>query len=97
MMNNVSWFITGLLVLFVVFGLDLTGCEKSSKPEIKPSIYITRTDHFRTLNGEMVWILEYTIDGHLQTPAFPSQEAMAEYREYLNTIGTVYRNVEERQ
>jgi hypothetical protein len=94
-MNNVFWFIIGLLVLFAVFGLDFIGCKKPSKPEAKPSIYITRTDRFLDLNGETVWLLEYTIDGRFQSPAFHSLEAMAKYREYLDTIGKVYRREEE--
>jgi hypothetical protein len=61
----------------------------------KPSIYITRTDHLRTLDGGELWVLEYTVNGELQAPAFSSQKAMTEYRAYLDTIGTVYRKEEE--
>jgi hypothetical protein len=63
----------------------------SEQPGPARSIYITRTDRVRTLEGETVWILEYTVDGRFEAPAFTSREAMAEYREYLDTIGRVYR------
>jgi hypothetical protein len=83
-----------IVVLFILICTD-SGNDKipepSIQPETKPSIYITRTDHVRTLEGETVWILEYTVDGRFEAPAFTSQEAMTEYREYLDTIGMVYR------
>jgi hypothetical protein len=50
-----------------------------------------RTDHIRTFEGKEVWILEYTVNGTFQTPVFDSLEAAAEYQEYLDTIGKVYR------
>jgi hypothetical protein len=62
--------------------------------EVKPSIYITRTDHARTFEGREVWILEYTVDGMFQAPAFDGPEALAEYREYLGAIGKVYQREE---
>jgi hypothetical protein len=69
--------------------------EPDIQPDAGPSIYITRTDRVLTLGGETVWILEYTVDGRFEAPAFTSREAMAEYREYLDTIGKVYRREEE--
>jgi hypothetical protein len=63
-------------------------------PIPKPSIYITRTDHFRTLDDEYVWVLEYTIDGVFQSPAFTSREAVEEFLKYLGTIGSVYQREE---
>jgi hypothetical protein len=71
--------------------------EPGIQPNTGPSIYITRTDRVLTLGGETVWILEYTVDGRFEAPAFHSPEAMAEYREYLDTIGKVYRREEEEQ
>jgi hypothetical protein len=56
----------------------------------KPDIYITRTDRYRTIEGRELWVLEYTINGELQAPAFNSREAMAEYRDFLATIGKLY-------
>jgi hypothetical protein len=64
---------------------------KKELPEVKPGIYITRTDRVRTFEGGEVWILEYTVDGVFQAPVFDSPEALSEYREYLDTIGRVYR------
>jgi hypothetical protein len=40
-------------------------------------------------------VLEYTINGVVQSPGFNSQKAMTEFREYLDTIGRVYRREEE--
>jgi hypothetical protein len=71
--------------------LFLVSCYPVSVADTpKPSIYITRTDHIRTLDGGELWVLEYTINGELQAPAFNSQKAMTEYRAYLDTIGGVY-------
>jgi hypothetical protein len=84
----------GIVVLFILLYAGSI-IDKMPDPvartEAGPSIYITRTDHILTLGGETVWILEYTVDGRFEAPAFTSQEAMTEYREYLDTIGTVYR------
>jgi hypothetical protein len=82
--------LAGFLLLYA-----LSPENKVPGPESVPSIYITRTDRFLDLNGETVWLLEYTIDGRFQSPAFHSLEAMAAYREYLDTIGKVYRREEE--
>jgi hypothetical protein len=57
----------------------------------KPDIYITRTDSYRAINGNIIWILEYTVNGIVQNPGFNSLEAMTEYREYLDTLGNVYQ------
>jgi hypothetical protein len=93
-MKLVKYLIVGL-VIFAVFLIVIPDNKKPVELEIKPSIYITRTDRVLTLGGETVWILEYTVDGRFEAPAFTSREAMAEYREYLDTIGTVYRRKEE--
>jgi hypothetical protein len=92
-MNWVKYLIAGLLVIFAVL-LIIIPENKTPEPEAGPSIYITRTDRVLTLGGETVWILEYTVDGRFQSPAFHSLEAMAEYREYLDTIGKVYQGEE---
>jgi hypothetical protein len=47
------------------------------------------------MDGRDIWILEHTIDGIWQSPAFNSREAMIEYREYLDTIGKVYQREED--
>jgi hypothetical protein len=79
----------------LILSLLLASCRPERAPEPpRPSIYITRTDHIRTLEGETVWLLEYTVDGYYQSPAFSSQEAMTRYAEYLGTIGAVYRREE---
>jgi hypothetical protein len=85
--------IFAIIIFFICFWVALDG-PKSKPPEVKPNIYITRTDHVRTFEGEEVWILEYTVNGMFQAPAFGSPEALAEYREYLGTIGEVYRKEE---
>jgi hypothetical protein len=101
-MKLAKYLIVGLFTVFAVFLMVFSRngetIELEVKPQInitRPSIYITRTDRFLDLNGETVWLLEYTIDGRFQSPAFHSLEAMAEYREYLDTIGKVYRREEE--
>jgi hypothetical protein len=86
------------LIVFAVVLISLlyTGPspEQPEPPPAGPSIYITRTDHVLTLEGETVWILEYTVDGYWQAPAFTGREAMERYAEYLGTIGEVYRGEE---
>ncbi|MDR1902066.1 MAG: hypothetical protein LBQ88_07295 [Treponema sp.] len=57
----------------------------------KPDIYITRTDSYRTIDGNTLWVLEYTVNGVVQNPGFNSQKAMTDFREYLDTIGKVYQ------
>jgi hypothetical protein len=78
-------FILGLILSLVPKG------ERSTLPDQKPSVYITRTDAYRTIEGKDMWLMEYTVDGILQGTMFNSQEAMTEYREYLETIGRVYQ------
>jgi hypothetical protein len=102
MMKLAKYLIVGLFFIFAVFLIVFQGDRETVEPEInpniyvaKPSIYITRTNRFLDLNGETVWLLEYTIDGRFQSPAFHSLEAMAEYRGYLDTIGKVYQREEE--
>jgi hypothetical protein len=63
----------------------------SGVPEPERNIYVTRTDHILNMEGKEVWILEYTVNGEIQGTLFNSQKAMTEYREYLDTIGTVYQ------
>jgi hypothetical protein len=79
----------------VIFSLALllAACRPASLP--KPDIYITRTDSYRTLEGNVIWILEYTVDGIAQNPGFNSLKAMIEFREYLDTVGRVYQTEEE--
>jgi hypothetical protein len=87
-----------VVIIIVVVGNFVSVSQSFPKqPESAKSIYITRTDHVLTFEGETVWILEYTVDGRLEAPAFTSQEAMTRYREYLDTIGTVYQREEEEQ
>jgi hypothetical protein len=87
-----------LIMLFIVLflGVRLIFWDGASEPKMRPgpSIYITRTDHFRTLEDEYVWVVEYTIDGVFQAPAFISPEAMMDFMEYLRTIGDVYQREE---
>jgi hypothetical protein len=80
-----------VMIIVVVVNFVSVSQSFSKQPESARSIYITRTDHVLTLEGETVWILEYTVDGRFEAPAFTSREAMTRYREYLDTIGTVYR------
>jgi hypothetical protein len=83
-------------VIIIVAGIAIDFEAKVQvEPETGPAIYITRTDCIRTMDGRDVWILEYTIDGIWQSPAFNSLGAMTEYREYLDTIGRVYQREEE--
>jgi hypothetical protein len=86
-------FITAIFILFVI-AVAIQPRDLSPEPP-GPPIYITRTDRIRTIEGREIWILEYTIDGVLQSPAFNSREAMTEYREYLDSIGKVYQGEEE--
>jgi PBP1b-binding outer membrane lipoprotein LpoB len=81
------------LVLFLA--LLLSGCYPVSDKTPKPEIYITRTDSYRNIEGDVIWVLEYTIDGIVQNPGFNSQKAMTEFREYLDTIGKVYQREDE--
>jgi hypothetical protein len=83
---------------FPVFSLALllAGCRPAGvENTAKPDIYITRTESYRTVEGDILWVLEYTIDGVVQSPGFNSQKAMTEFREYLDTIGKVYQREEE--
>jgi hypothetical protein len=59
--------------------------------EREPSIYITRTDRVHLVDGRSMWTMDYTVDGVLQGAMFDSPDAMAEYREYLDTLGRVYQ------
>jgi hypothetical protein len=85
-----------LLVIIIIAGIAI---DFEAKVQVEPrtghAIYITRTDRIRTMDGRDIWLLEYTIDGIFQSPAFNSLEAMIEYREYLGTIGKVYQREEE--
>jgi hypothetical protein len=87
-----------LVIFFVMFtaSMIITAVTRSMDPSAEPpesniSIYITRTDQVRNIEGKTVWVLEYTVDGVVQAPFFNSQEAMTKYRAYLDTIGTVYQ------
>jgi hypothetical protein len=84
--------VSAAFIFLLGLALMLNGSEKAAT--VKPNIYITRTDHILTFEGEEVWILEYTIDGILQAPMFDSRGAMVDYREYLDTVGNVYRKEE---
>jgi hypothetical protein len=84
-----------LILLAVVLIFLLCTRPSPEPPAAGPSIYITRTDRAVTIDRKPLWILEYTVDGVLQTPAFTSREAMARYAEYLETIGEVYQREEE--
>jgi hypothetical protein len=75
---------------FICLRAVLSGPEPKP-PEAKQNIYITRTDHVLTFDGSEAWILEYTVNGEMQAAMFNSPEALAEYGEYLDTIGRVYR------
>jgi hypothetical protein len=88
---------SAVFILTITFSL-LRGSPTTKPPEspaARPSIYITRMDHAVTIERKPLWILEYTVDGVLQAPAFTSQEAMTRYVEYLETIGEMYRGEEE--
>jgi hypothetical protein len=78
--------------LVLPLALLLSGCYPVSVVETpKPKIYITRTESYRTIEGGAIWILEYTVNGAVQNAGFNSQRAMTEFREYLDTLGTVYQ------
>jgi hypothetical protein len=78
-------------VLVIVVVLFLLALNLHRKTDTRPSIYITRTDRIRTMEGRDMWILEYTVNGELQGAMFHSQRSMTEYWEYLHTIGRVYQ------
>jgi hypothetical protein len=80
-----------LSLAFLLFGCRPVSVENTAKPDI----YITRTESYRTVEGDILWVLEYTINGVVQSPGFNSQKSMTEFREYLDTIGRVYRREEE--
>jgi hypothetical protein len=77
--------------IILLLSLLLASCAAKTKPDI----YITRTDSYRTIDGNIIWVLEYTVNGAVQNPGFNSQEAMTRFREYLDTIGNVYQREEE--
>jgi hypothetical protein len=97
MMAKISYAVSGMFLVFIIFAViashdwQQTENRKPEEDGTKPSIYITRTSQATTFDGKTVWILEYTVDGLVQSPLFNSREAMTEYREYLDTIGTVYQ------
>jgi hypothetical protein len=79
-------------IFFLPLFVLLSSCAPVNEVSTpKPSIYVIRIDHVLTFEGKEVWVLEYTVDGVLQTPVFDSLEVVAEYLEYLGTIGKVYR------
>jgi hypothetical protein len=84
-----------LLTVFMFIAINIqrttTRTISIELPSGKPNIYITRTDHILTFDGGEAWLLEYTVNGEIQSAMFDSREAMTEYREYLDTIGRVYR------
>jgi hypothetical protein len=90
-MKQVQYLIVGCLILLSALLIVATGDKKSAEPETKLSVYVTRTSRVHTVEDKEMWILEYTVNGELHAPAFDSREAMAEYREYLDTIGRVYQ------
>jgi hypothetical protein len=80
----------------LLLALFLSSCYPVSVVSTpKTDIYITRTGSYRTIEGDVIWILEYTVNGEAQNPGFDSREAMIEFREYLDTIGKVYQKEEE--
>jgi hypothetical protein len=82
--------------LILTLALLLSSCYPVSVVNTpKPDIYITRTGSYRTIEGDIIWVLEYTVNGEVQNPGFDSREAMIEFREYLDTIGKVYQREEE--
>jgi hypothetical protein len=85
-----------IIVLILILVIIVTGgiaiCFETAA---KPDIYITRTDSYRTIEGNVIWVLEYAIDGVVQNPGFNSREAMTRFREYMDTIGKVYQREEE--
>jgi hypothetical protein len=90
-------FISLVIIAILVSVLILlhSPADKTLEAPTKPSIYITRTDSYRTLEGDILWVLEYTINGEVYAPMFNSLKAMTEYREYLDTIGKVYQREEQ--
>jgi hypothetical protein len=78
--------------LILSLALLLSSCTPVSIVSTpKPNIYITRTGSCRTSEGDVIWILEYTVNGEAQNPGFDSREAMIKFRKYLDTIGKVYK------
>jgi hypothetical protein len=82
--------LVGIAALVIVLSLE-GGKPAKAEAASEPSIYITRTSQIRDIEGRLVWVLEYTVDGVVQSSLFKNQEAMTEYRAYLDTIGTVYQ------
>jgi hypothetical protein len=82
---------------FAILTLLLSACypESVASPP-KPDIYITRIERMLTFEGREAWILDYTVNGAIQTAVFDSQKAVTEFREYLDTIGKVYQREDER-
>jgi hypothetical protein len=82
--------------LILALALLLSSCYPVSVVSTpKPDIYITRTSSYRIIEGDIIWVLEYTINGVVQNPGFDSREAMIEFREYLDTIGKVFQKEDE--
>jgi hypothetical protein len=86
-----AFILTGAVIALIITNA-FQASPVSREPEL--SVYITRTGRIHTIEGKEMWVLEYTVNGELHAPAFDSREAMAEYREYLDTIGRVYQKEE---
>jgi hypothetical protein len=57
----------------------------------KLDIYIIQLDTFLHFDGRKMYVLEYSVNGSFQSPAFNSKEEAAAYQEYLGQIGNIYR------
>jgi hypothetical protein len=50
----------------IVVGVALLDTSWGTRKEpVRPDIYITRTDSYRTLEEDIIWILEYTLNGEV--------------------------------
>jgi hypothetical protein len=83
-----------MVTLSIIMGAIQCTNRPVEPPDTSASIYITRAYSLYLVDDRQVWIVEYTINGVWQSPAFISQEAMTRYVEYLDTIGTVYHREE---
>jgi hypothetical protein len=89
--NAIILLAVGYVLLLLLFSPLIGMYQKQKEEPLKPAIYLTRTDKLRVFDGSVVWVVEYTVDGVLQSVVFNSPEEAVDYTEYLGVIGNVYK------
>jgi hypothetical protein len=81
-----------VIIIAFLLSLILASCypiKIAGNP--KPEIYIIQLDTFLHFDGRKMYVLEYSVNGSFQSPAFNSREEAAEYQKYLGQIGNIYK------